>query len=103
MRLSDAGVRRQTKAVYPDHPTPSMANEDATRDRSNRLLDDCANGDFALSKIAPSKDSNYYSQRRRDQRAKNNSYAKNHPQNVGPAVGTTRDTDVHEGICDHRQ
>src|ERR1035438_3687126 len=98
MRLSDAGLRqRKTKAVYPDHRLPPWLTEDAPRDRSNRLLDDCAKGDFALSKIAPSKDSNYYSQRRRDQRAKNNSCAKNHTQNVGPAAGTTRDADVHEG------
>ena len=39
MRLSDAGLRRQqTKLIYPDHrPTPWLT-EDATRDRSNRLL-----------------------------------------------------------------
>src|SRR5882762_4197586 len=40
MRLSDAGLRcRGTKAVYPDHRSPSWPNEDAPRDRSNRLLD----------------------------------------------------------------
>jgi hypothetical protein len=39
MRLSDAGLRRQqTKLIYPDHRLPPWLNEDATRDRSNRLL-----------------------------------------------------------------
>src|ERR1700730_9142730 len=39
MRLSDAGLRqRQTKALYPHHPSPPWLIEDATRDRSNRLL-----------------------------------------------------------------
>lgn len=38
MRLSDAGPRRQAKAVYPDHQFPPWFTEDATRDRSNRLL-----------------------------------------------------------------
>jgi hypothetical protein len=39
MRLSDAGGRRrQTKALYPNHRLPPWLNEDATRDRSNRLL-----------------------------------------------------------------
>ncbi len=41
MRLSDAGLRRrQTKALYPDHRLPPWSTEDATRDRSSRLLDD---------------------------------------------------------------
>jgi hypothetical protein len=40
MRLSDAGLRRrQMKAVYPDHRLPPWLTEDATRDRSNRLLE----------------------------------------------------------------
>jgi len=39
MRLSDAGLhQRQTKALYPDHRPPPRFTEDATRDRSNRLL-----------------------------------------------------------------
>jgi hypothetical protein len=39
MRLSDAGLRRrQTKALYPNHRLPPWPIEDATRDRSNRLL-----------------------------------------------------------------
>src|SRR6202035_1526713 len=39
MRLSDAGLRcRQTKVLYPDHRLPPWLTEDATRDRSNRLL-----------------------------------------------------------------
>jgi hypothetical protein len=43
MRLSDAGLhRRQTKALYPNHRLPSLPTEDATRDRSNRLLDEHA-------------------------------------------------------------
>jgi hypothetical protein len=40
MRLSDAGLRRrQTKLIYPHHRFPSWLTEDATRDRSNRLLE----------------------------------------------------------------
>jgi hypothetical protein len=40
MRLSDAGLRRRpTKPIYPDHRPPPWLNEDAARDRSNRLLD----------------------------------------------------------------
>src|SRR6202034_4315718 len=40
MRLSDAGLRcRQTKLIYPNHRLPPWLTEDATRDRSNRLLD----------------------------------------------------------------
>ena len=39
MRLSDAGLRQpKTKLIYPDHRLPPWPNEDATRDRSNRLL-----------------------------------------------------------------
>ena len=39
MRLSDAGLhQRQTKALYPNHRLPPWLTEDATRDRSNRLL-----------------------------------------------------------------
>jgi hypothetical protein len=41
MRLSDAGLRRRkTKQIYPNHRLPPCLNEDAARDRSNRLLDD---------------------------------------------------------------
>jgi hypothetical protein len=37
--LSDAGLhQRQTKALYPNHRLPPWLTEDATRDRSNRLL-----------------------------------------------------------------
>jgi hypothetical protein len=40
MRLSDAGLhQRQTKALYLNHRLPPWPTEDATRDRSNRLLD----------------------------------------------------------------
>ena len=40
MRLSDARLRRhQTKLIYPDHRSSPLPNEDAARDRSNRLLD----------------------------------------------------------------
>jgi hypothetical protein len=40
MRLSDAGWRcRQTKLLFPNHRSPPWLTEDATRDRSNRLLD----------------------------------------------------------------
>jgi hypothetical protein len=40
MRLSDAGLRqRKTKALYLNHRLPPWLNEDATRDRSNRLLE----------------------------------------------------------------
>jgi hypothetical protein len=41
MRLSDAGLhQRQAKALYANHRLPPWLNEDATRDRSNRLLGD---------------------------------------------------------------
>jgi len=47
MRLSDAGLhRRQTKAVYPNHPFPPWLTEEVPRDRSNRLLE-------ALSLVRP--------------------------------------------------
>jgi hypothetical protein len=40
MRLSDAGLRRrQAKLLYLKHRLPPWPNEDAPRDRSNRLLD----------------------------------------------------------------
>jgi len=40
MKLSDAGLRRRpTKLLYPDHRLPPWLTEDATRDRSNRLLE----------------------------------------------------------------
>ncbi len=35
-----SGVRRpKTKLIYPNHRLPPWLNEDAARDRSNRLLD----------------------------------------------------------------
>ena len=41
MRLSDTGLRRRpAKLVYLNHRLPPWLNEDATRDRSNRLLED---------------------------------------------------------------
>ena len=40
MRLSDARLRgRKTKLLYFNHRLPPWLTEDATRDRSNRLLD----------------------------------------------------------------
>ena len=40
MRLSDAGLRRRrTTAFYLNHRLPPCPNKDATRDRSNRLLE----------------------------------------------------------------
>ena len=59
MRLSDAGLRqRQTKLIYPNHRLPPWLTEDATRDRSNRLLDvsdteaySCATASNQLSHI----------------------------------------------------
>jgi hypothetical protein len=40
MRLSDAGHRcPKTKLIYLNHRLPPWLTEDATRDRSNRLLD----------------------------------------------------------------
>jgi hypothetical protein len=39
MRLSDAGLRRRPmKLIYLNHRLPPWLTEDATRDRSNRLL-----------------------------------------------------------------
>src|ERR1700691_1372009 len=39
MRLSDAGLhQRRAKALNPNHRLPPWLTEDATRDRSNRLL-----------------------------------------------------------------
>jgi hypothetical protein len=39
MRLSDAGLRRHpSELIYPNHRPPPWLTEDATRDRSNRLL-----------------------------------------------------------------
>jgi hypothetical protein len=39
MRLSEAGLRqRQTKALYPNHRPAPWLIEEATRDRSSRLL-----------------------------------------------------------------
>src|SRR5258708_38294915 len=41
MRLSDAGLRqRRTKALDLNHRLPPCPTEDATRDRSNRLLEE---------------------------------------------------------------
>jgi hypothetical protein len=40
MRLGDAGLRcPTTKLIYLNHRLPPPLTEDATRDRSNRLLD----------------------------------------------------------------
>jgi len=104
MRLSDAGLhQRQTKALYPDHRLPPWLTEDAARDRFNRLLDGCADGKFALSKMAPYTYSKYYPKRRRGQGAVGDSRPENHAQNLGSAVGITRDTDVQETISDNRQ
>ena len=48
MRLSDAGLRRHpTKLIYPNHRLPPGLTEDATRDRSNRLLDVAADLDIS--------------------------------------------------------
>src|SRR6266403_3823858 len=53
MRLSDAGLRqRQTKAVYPDHRSPPWLTEDATRDRSNRLLGVASRRTHVLVKVS---------------------------------------------------
>jgi hypothetical protein len=102
--LSDAGMRRrQTEPLYPNLRLPPWLTEDATRDRSNRLLDGCADGKFAPSKMAPEKYSKYYPKRRRGQWAEGDSCSNNHAQNFGPAVGITRDTDVREAISDNRQ
>ena len=39
MRLSDAGLhQRRTKTFYLNHRLPPWPTEDATRDRSNRVL-----------------------------------------------------------------
>src|ERR1700733_10887842 len=66
MRLSDAGLRqRKTKLLYPNHRLPPWFTEDAPRDRSNRLLDDCATNNYCVfpkvpqpSQFAPSGPSN---------------------------------------------
>jgi hypothetical protein len=51
MRLSDAGLRRRpTKLIYPDHRPPPWLTEDATRDRSNRLLDGSVPGQTKLQR-----------------------------------------------------
>jgi hypothetical protein len=43
LRLSDTGLRRlKTKPLYPNHRLPPALIEDATRVRSNRLLDGSA-------------------------------------------------------------
>jgi hypothetical protein len=67
------------------------------------LLDRCANGKFAPSKIAPDKCSKKYPRRRRNRWAESNGYAKNHTQNLGSAIGIARNSDVQEGINDNRQ
>ena len=104
MRLSDARLRRyQTKLIYPNHRLPPWLTEDAARDRFNRLLDGCADGKFAPSKMAPHKYSKYYPKRGRGQGAVGDSRPENHAQNLGSAVGITRDTDVQETISDNRQ
>ena len=52
-RLSDAGMRqRPTKLIYPDYRLPSLAHRrHYPRDRSNRLLDDCAGSRLSLGII----------------------------------------------------
>src|ERR1700722_12918725 len=67
------------------------------------LLDSCADGKFAPSKIAPDKYTKKYPRRRRNRWAECYSDAKNHTQNLGSAVAIARDADVHEGINDNRQ
>jgi hypothetical protein len=54
MRLSDAGLRqRQTKALDPNHRLPPWLTQAAPRDRSNRLLDACGDGDRSASVVVP--------------------------------------------------
>jgi len=49
MRLSDAEMRGlKTKVICPDHRLPPWLAEDATRDRSNRLLCSANFDEFAL-------------------------------------------------------
>src|ERR1700684_612072 len=53
MRLSDAGLRqRRTRALYPNHRLPPWPNEDAPRDRSNRLLAFCVRRQFFAHNFA---------------------------------------------------
>jgi hypothetical protein len=61
MRLSDARMRLcQTKLLYLNHRLPPWLTEDATRDRSNRLLDAYVplNRAFYLSLVESSDDAN---------------------------------------------
>jgi hypothetical protein len=51
MKLSDAVMRcGPTKLIYPNHRLPPWLTEDATRDRSNRLLDDITS-DLAIEHL----------------------------------------------------
>jgi hypothetical protein len=53
MRLSDAGLhQRPTKALYPNHRLPPSLIEDATCDRSNRLLAFCVRRQFFTHNFA---------------------------------------------------
>jgi len=59
MRLSDAGLhRRRAKTVYPNHRLAPCLAEDATRDRSNRLLDACTDLQVDACAIATSNHDN---------------------------------------------
>jgi hypothetical protein len=45
MRLSDEGLHQpETKLIYPNHRLAPWFTEDATRDRSNRLLESVSFG-----------------------------------------------------------
>ena len=66
-------------------------------------MDICADGKFAPSKMAPYKYTKKYPRRGRNRWAESDSYAKNHTQNLGSAIGIARDADVQEGINDNRQ
>lgn len=67
------------------------------------LLDSCADGKFAPSKIAPYEYTKKYPGRRRNGWAESYSAAKNHTQNLGSAIAIARETDVQEGINDNCQ
>src|SRR5258708_35212104 len=53
IRVSWVGLRRhKTKLIYPNHRLPPWLTEDATRDRSNRLLEDAARSTQAINGTA---------------------------------------------------
>src|SRR5258708_33581548 len=53
IRVSWVGLRRhKTKLIYPNHRLPPWLTEDATRDRSNRLLEDAARSTQAINGAA---------------------------------------------------